>query len=184
MIGNMLSVTDLEQALASYERARVIHERLAREHPTVLQFQRSLAASYTTLAAYQRSTGHPDQALATRGRELAIRERLAREHPEWLDYTSDLAATLNNIATVDLDQKRYPEARAKLERAVGLQRKALTANPKHPYYRMFLVHSLENLIRVARSPGNWTTPARPRRPSARSTSSGPRTRGSSPSTRA
>jgi tetratricopeptide (TPR) repeat protein len=151
------------EALASYEQARPILERLARENPSVTDFQRDLAMSLINIGNLQSEAGRPAEALASYEQARPILERLAREHPESPEFASDLGGTLHNLARIDLDQRRFDEARDKLRRAIESQRKALAAYPDHPNYRRFLANHLINLIRAAEGLGHAAEAAEARR---------------------
>ena len=62
--------------------------RLARENPTVTEFQSELAESHINIGILLRETGKPAEALAALEQARVILERLAREHPESPDYAS------------------------------------------------------------------------------------------------
>ena len=117
------------EALASYEQARAIRERLARRTRRSTEFQSDLASSHNNIGDLQLEMGRPVEALASYEQALAIRERLARENPESPDFASRLGVTLDIMAVIDLDHRRFDKARDKLIRAVEWQRKALAANP-------------------------------------------------------
>ena len=134
--------------------ALAIFERLARENPSVTEFQSRLAVCYNNIGSLQSGTGHPDQALESHGRATAILERLARERPDSPDDASQAGGTLNNMAVIDLEAKRFEQAREKLQQAISWQEKALATNPGNPTYRQFLRNHLANLVTAARALGN------------------------------
>ena len=138
-------------------------ERLARENPSVTQYQSGLAESHNSVGVVQRDTGHPTLALASYEQARAIRERLARENPESPDFASNLGATLNNMAMVELDQRQFDSAFAKLTQAIAWQRKALATNANHRTYRQFLANHLANLIAAAEGLGRVDDAAKARR---------------------
>ncbi len=141
-------IGDKQDALRAYEDSLAIRARLARDNPSVIQFQRDLAACHNNVGGLQRATGRPADALASLEHARAIWERLARDHPESPDFASHLGSTLNNVAAIDLAERRLDQAREKLAQAIEWQRKALAANPKHPTYRQLLAYHLKNLIRA------------------------------------
>ena len=81
------------EALAAYEQARAILERLARENPTVTEFQADLAESHNNIGLCSRDTGKPAEALAAYEQARAILRAAGAEHPESPDYASDLGGT-------------------------------------------------------------------------------------------
>ena len=92
------------EALAAYEKARAIQERLARQNSTVSAFQNELARSHNNIGRLLRETGKSAESLAAYEKARAIQERLARVHPESSDFASNLGGTLNNLGTVGSDQ--------------------------------------------------------------------------------
>ena len=58
-----------------------IRERLARDSPTVTDYQSNLALSHINIGSMLRATGHRDDALKSHRRALEIRERLACDNP-------------------------------------------------------------------------------------------------------
>ncbi len=136
------------EALASFERARAIQERLARENPSVTGFQSELAMSQNIIGILQSAMGRPGDALESYDQARVIQERLAREHPESPDFASLLGGTLHNMAVIDLGERRFDKAQARLTRAIEWQRKALLANPGQPDYRKFLDNHLSYLVQA------------------------------------
>jgi len=68
-----------------------IADRLARDHPDLVEYQGALADSYDNLASSRRRAGQFREAEAAYGESLAVRERLVREHPDVPDYAYGLA---------------------------------------------------------------------------------------------
>src|SRR5262249_52454010 len=78
-LGGLTSeIGNKQDALRSYEESLAIRERLARDNPSVIEFQRDLAHSHNSMGMLESDTGQPDRALDSHGKGLAIRERLAR----------------------------------------------------------------------------------------------------------
>jgi eukaryotic-like serine/threonine-protein kinase len=139
--------------LASYEKAREIRVRIARENPNVTKFQRDLASCYHRIGILQSKSGGQSDALASYEQTRLIRVRLTHEHPESGEYACDLGGTLNNMALIDLDQKRFEEAKIKLVEAIESQRKVLAKNPTHSTARQHLGNHLRNVILAAKGLG-------------------------------
>ena len=100
-IGRVLEDTGKPaEALRAYERARDIHERLARDNPSVTRSQSDLARSHGNIGVLLNDTGRPAEALAAYERARDISERLAREHPDSPGHASDLGGTLNNLGRI------------------------------------------------------------------------------------
>ncbi len=135
------------EALASFERARAIQERLARE---------SVGHRFPERTGHEpEHYRHPAECDGpTRGRAGVVRPSTrdpgapAREHPESPDFASLLGGTLHNMAVIDLGERRFDKAQARLTRAIEWQRKALLANPGQPDYRKFLDNHLSYLVQA------------------------------------
>ena len=83
VIGSILDQTGHPaEALASYERARAILERLAELYPTLTLFQNRLAMSHSYVGLARRRAGRPAEAAAEFGRAVAIMERLSNLQPD------------------------------------------------------------------------------------------------------
>ena len=58
-------IGDKQDALRAFEESLAIRERLARENPSVTEFQSDLAMSHSNIGILQRETGRPAEALAS-----------------------------------------------------------------------------------------------------------------------
>ncbi|HKI20216.1 MAG TPA: tetratricopeptide repeat protein, partial [Isosphaeraceae bacterium] len=65
------------EALASFERARAISQKLADADPSVTQFQSDLAQSHNDIGFVQHETGNLDLALESLEQARAINQKLA-----------------------------------------------------------------------------------------------------------
>jgi tetratricopeptide (TPR) repeat protein len=131
-----------------HQRALEMRESLARDHPTVTEYQSNLALGHHNIGQLLIGKGATAKGLKSHQRALEIRERLARDHPLVHSYQSQLGDTLHEIAGIELGQGRWREAREHLERAMDCQRAALAAMPGNPRYRRDLRDDLLNLTRV------------------------------------
>jgi serine/threonine-protein kinase len=104
-------------ALASYERARAISQKLAEANPSSAQFQSDLAQSYNDIGFLQQEAGNLEAALASLEQARAILQRLANANPAVTKFEGDLAQDHQVIGSI-LDQTGHPsEAMASYERA-------------------------------------------------------------------
>jgi hypothetical protein len=74
-------IGDHADAIRSYQDALVIRKRLAREDPSITQFQGDLARTYHNVGYQQRLAGLLADGKRSFEKALAIRERLAKENP-------------------------------------------------------------------------------------------------------
>jgi tetratricopeptide (TPR) repeat protein len=137
------------EILAAHEEARQVWDELARQHPSITEYQRSLAYSHNGIGNLLRDAGKTAEALAAYERARQIWEPLAWENPKSPEYASALGATLNNLAMLDMRESRYEQARGRLRQAVEWQQKAVAADPAHPQYRQFLANHLTLMVDAA-----------------------------------
>jgi tetratricopeptide (TPR) repeat protein len=93
-------IGSIPDEIRSYTEAMTIWERLAHDHPDVLEYQNDLAHSQTNVGLLLRNTGHAAEALESQRRAMAIRERLARRDPQNARAQLALAASHNSIGLV------------------------------------------------------------------------------------
>ena len=153
------------EALAAYEQARAIRERLARENPTVTQFQSDLATSHDNIGMLLRETGKPAEALAAYEQARAIQERLARENPTVTQFQSDLAVSHNNIGMLLSDTGKPAEALAAYEQARAIQERLARENPTVTQFQSDLAASPQQHRHVLRRkpasrPKHWRPTSR------------------------
>ena len=121
------------EALAASEQARAIQERLARENPTVTQFQCDLANSHNNIGKLLSETGKPAEALAAHEQARAICERLVRDNPTVTEFQSELAASHNNIGILLRETGKPAEALAAHRAGAGDPGAAGAGEPhRHP----------------------------------------------------
>jgi eukaryotic-like serine/threonine-protein kinase len=149
-------IGDQENALGAYQEARAIHERLARENPTVTRFQIKLAGSHNDIGNLLRVTGKPVEALAAYEQARVIRERLARESPTVSAFQSDLAGSHINIGNLLGDSGKPAEALAAYEQARAIQERLARENPTVTEFQSELAKSHNNIGILLREAG---TPA-------------------------
>jgi tetratricopeptide (TPR) repeat protein len=84
---------DLAAALASYQAALAISERLAKADPGNAGWQRDLSVSHNKIGDVQQAQGDLAAALASYQAVLAISERLAKADPGNAEWQRDLAVS-------------------------------------------------------------------------------------------
>lgn len=107
-------------ALAAYQSALAINQKLADDNPTVAGLQRDLATSLARVAAAV-ADANPQDALAKLGSALSIRQTLAAATPDDRSLQSNVAATYNLMAGVSMKKKDYPAAAAQYNAALQIQ---------------------------------------------------------------
>jgi tetratricopeptide (TPR) repeat protein len=147
--GRSLSATgNPTEALAAYEAARAIFERLAREGPTVTQFQADLANSHTNIGKLLFETGTPAEALASSEAARAIRGRLAHDHPTVMEFQAALARSHNGIGALLGQADKPGEALASFEESRAILEKLTEAHPESPDYASALGATEQNMAEV------------------------------------
>jgi tetratricopeptide (TPR) repeat protein len=123
------------QAIAPFERAIAIQERLVAEAPSSRANLAKLAATCDRLACLWRELGSHDQAETYYRRALAIQSRLARERPDERSILFANGRALHNLADLLRNRGRSAEA-LELERA-AVERLGLLyrGNVTDPDYR-------------------------------------------------
>jgi tetratricopeptide (TPR) repeat protein len=119
-----LNTNDASEAPPLYDQARVIQERLAREHPTVPLYLNDLAVTFENLALSEEAAGRWPSARAHNVRALEVRERLAAEHPELLDAQAGLIRTHIGLSNADFEAFDFVRAEAEARAAVAAASRA------------------------------------------------------------
>jgi serine/threonine protein kinase len=106
------------EALAEYQKARVLYERLADADPGRSEFRHALARIHDDSATLLQSMdGRRAEAAASARRALALREAIARENPGNTDYQHSVAVSHLNLGNLLSRTGRYAEALRSYEQA-------------------------------------------------------------------
>jgi tetratricopeptide (TPR) repeat protein len=115
-----------EEALARFEEAIAIAQKLADAYPTVTDFQDSLAISHDMIGGVLRGTGKLHEALAAHEKCLAIRQKLADAFPKMTNIQNNLAGCHSSVAGDLRALGRLDEARVHYKQSAdGLKRLGL-----------------------------------------------------------
>jgi serine/threonine-protein kinase len=134
-----------EEGASVFRRSAELYDRLATDHPGVLDYRRGLARSHNSLGNVMASLGQPAEAEAAYRAALAVQEALARDHPGVPDYLSDLAGSQNNLGPLLADLGRRAEAEASFRAALAVREALAGDHPGVPNYRRDLAGSHNNL---------------------------------------
>jgi serine/threonine-protein kinase len=136
-------------ALAEFEKALPLLERVFRQHPEMTDSRRHLARTHFDLGHLRWEMG--SLALAhdsfTRARDL--RAALVKTNPQNLVYRTDLGVTLINMSGTLADLGRKQEALQAARDSVREHQTVFAAVPQIPRYRATLTHALKGRIRFA-----------------------------------
>jgi tetratricopeptide (TPR) repeat protein len=116
----------LAEAEASLRRSNAISERLARDHPDVLEWQRDQSVAYNHIGELQLAQGQTAAAAESFRESLALAQRVANARPDEPEWQRDLSISHANLGDAQLArgdaagaQASYQAALAVSERLVG-----------------------------------------------------------------
>ena len=132
-------------AVAAYQGAVALREKLAAEYPNVAEYQSDLAGSYNNLGILQGEMGDREAALISYQRALDVREKLAAENPDFPEYQSHLANSYYNLGHLQQATGDREAALAGYQRALAIRKKLAAENPTVVDYRSHLAQSYGNL---------------------------------------
>jgi tetratricopeptide (TPR) repeat protein len=133
------------EALAAWERARAIRQKLVDDNPGVAEFRDALARILTNLGILLVETGRTVEARTSFERAVAILQKLADDNPADTGIRRDLANSYNEAGDVLRLLGRMAEARSSYERAVAIQEGLIKANPTSTQDQVWLVQGLKGL---------------------------------------
>jgi tetratricopeptide (TPR) repeat protein/predicted Ser/Thr protein kinase len=133
------------EALATRRQALDLWEQLARENPSVTEYQYRLAQACVDLGQLLREAGRPADPLPYFERARGLLEKAVRTDPGMAAYHSSLGAAWDGIAGRLREQGKLPEAVTALQEAIREQRKAGDLAPDHRQSRRFLAAHYRNL---------------------------------------
>jgi serine/threonine-protein kinase len=145
-----------DKALAAYDRARTIRQRLNDANPKIVEFQRDLAESCGSISHLLAERGRPAEALVASRQALAIWQSLARTDPADTRCQYDLASGYMNIGYVLQLNGKPAEALAALEQARGIRQILADANPNLTSFQYNLARSRDLIGWVLRQTGRPT----------------------------
>ena len=145
-LGDLTSeIGDKQDALRAFEESLAIRELLARENPSVTQFQSDLAQSHNRIGILQRATGRPAEALESYKQARAILERLARENPSVIQLQRDLAVSHDYIGMLQSETGRPADALASLAEFRAILARLAGENPSVKQFQSDLAISHNNI---------------------------------------
>jgi serine/threonine protein kinase/tetratricopeptide (TPR) repeat protein len=136
---------DLEEVLATLQKAQAVLERVARENPSVTQHQADLVSCLVSIADAYRAQKKFNLALAQFQKAREKQEILAHFHPTVPGQQAELANIYFQIGVTHFESGRRNDAGPAYEVARGLWEKALRANPENLKWRADYSNTLNNL---------------------------------------
>jgi serine/threonine protein kinase/tetratricopeptide (TPR) repeat protein len=120
---------DLPKADAMSRRALEIQSKVVAKTPSAPEYQRELAASYSSLGTSLKDQGQEAKAEAALRSALAIEVKLAADHPAIPLYQLDLARNHANLGNVLTHRVQWVEAEAEYRRTLEIMEKLAAENP-------------------------------------------------------
>jgi tetratricopeptide (TPR) repeat protein len=135
----------MDEARASFERARGLWAAMARDRPADPTWQAEVASADNALGVLHWSVGRHAEARTRLEQALAIRAALTRDHPDMVAYRAGLAATHVNVGLLEIDEGRGADARVEMEKARDLQEALVRDRPEVPAYGSALAYNCTHL---------------------------------------
>jgi serine/threonine protein kinase len=137
-----------DKALAAYAEARIIQERLVREHPTFIDVQSNLANTLINAGQVKRAQKNYAQALATFDLAIALLDRLVGVNPKGVNDLSALGMTHCERARALASLDQPDDAAAAYQKAIASHEKLVPMAPSVKRYERELVSFRQELARV------------------------------------
>jgi serine/threonine protein kinase len=134
-------------ALAQYQKAVALQEKLIRIDPVSPYLRNDLAGTHFLIGNLHRGDD-PAQAVKEFEKARALQEELVTAAPGTPAYRNALGSTLNNLGMALLRLKRFDDARAALHQAIETQRQAVAQAPQVERYRRSLATRYSALTEV------------------------------------
>jgi tetratricopeptide (TPR) repeat protein len=120
------------EALAAFEQAIEIEEKLVKANPNVTEFQLHLAGSYHHIG-WTLATDKPVEALVATDRALAILKELAEADPSDVELQGNLAVNLGQAGSLQLKTGRIAAAAGSIRQSVSIYERLPTPKPEERY---------------------------------------------------
>jgi eukaryotic-like serine/threonine-protein kinase len=141
------------EAIAAYEQASVLFEKLVDAEPANPQLRVELAQCYQSLGDLERLRGQSDQAEAQLLKALAARKELVDSNPEEPDYRNEFAGTHQALGALYRTTSRPALAESSYGQAKILREQIVHDFPARGDYRHALAANLSELCRLYWSTG-------------------------------
>lgn len=132
---------DLPAAERAFRQALEIAERLSREQPGNVNWQRGLAIGHSRIGDLLQERGDLAGALAQHRQALEILDRLARQQPDDRERQYDLGLAHERVGSVLQAQGEFSQALKQFQARQILVSSLHTLDPDHPVWRRDLAMS-------------------------------------------
>jgi eukaryotic-like serine/threonine-protein kinase len=151
-VGDTVASTDRAAARASYERSRVIRERLAAADPGNLTARRDVSLIQDRLGNIHAADERYEDALASYRASFDIREKIAAADRANFGAQRDMAISHDLIGTTLVSLKRMEEAAREFRAGLAIIERYSATDPDNPRWQIDLVLSLNKLALVGDEP--------------------------------
>ena len=130
------------EAEASIHRSNTISDRLTRDRPKVLEWQRDRSVGYNQIGKLQLAQGRTAAAVESFRESLALVQRVANAQPHEPEWQRDLSISHGNLGDAQLAQGDAAGAEASYRAALAISERLLAERPEHldREYDLSLVH--------------------------------------------
>ena len=142
-----------EPAIAAYEQAIALLEKVDHEHPELSDQTHRLALLLGDLSNLKQMTGRLDSALGSGNKAIEILERLEKQHPGILEYEQSLAAAYNLTSDVRRYRREAADAITLAQKAKTLLERLSTQHRDNASLQIDLAKSHNILGRVLQQTG-------------------------------
>lgn len=145
-LGKLTSqIGDKQNAIQSINEAIAIQQKLARENPSVKEYQMDVAANQSNLAILLAETGKPKEAIELFRSSKAMIEDLIRAYPDSTALQSDLASNFSNTAKLLAEMNDFPKSLSAHDEAIAIRERLVKENLSNDEYLSNLADSYNNL---------------------------------------
>jgi serine/threonine-protein kinase len=140
-------------AIAAYQQAIEVLDRLGRQQPTVTQYRWALARAHYNLSLLQRATSRRAGALTSGERARSLCQGLLADHPAEEQYQLGLAEAENQLGLLHREERRPAAALVNYQQARERLQALVHDHPATTAYQVQLALVLSNLGVLQRAGG-------------------------------
>jgi eukaryotic-like serine/threonine-protein kinase len=146
---------DLESALASYRRGRMIMERLVKSEPENVVYQYGLSSTYYEIGKVMEDNAHWQEALEAHRASLTILQQLASTNVASQDLKQRLGWGYASVGHVLSSQGDVTAALQPLRTSLDIRENLARSDPSNSTWRVEVMQSYEFLGLAFEKEGNW-----------------------------
>ena len=120
-----------DDAEAAHLKAADIFQRLIRDQPEVVDYQKRLASTYNNLGLFHANNRNHAKAEAAYKQSIALHESIARDHPKVVPFQVDVGISCTNMATHIRRSRSAEESLPWSARAIEIAGPVLEKDPQN-----------------------------------------------------